>query len=394
MGCPYMSGGNRGRPGQASNEYPFEELYRPWSWLLGYLGNFLAIVILLWISMRLWRSRRKAAAIIYRRMVVKATGDEVDKINAVVIGGLGFVGRSLVKQLVRNGNYHVNVLDSKLPDEDCLENGVYSYIRCDLTNAGDIEMALRETTSDVVFHTASMDPTIDINYLLTVCERGSESVLLACQRAGVKRLIYTSSVAAVIGDRFRNYENIDETLPYPNNPCTAYSGGMAAAEELLLANSGKDGLLICALRAGTVYGPSSLLFKTAQSYSRSNTKMDVVSVDYLAQAHVVADQKLSTKDISGKAYLIPGEPVTCSEFCSFGPNQSVSGLQIWSKWLLSYMNAFIHGRSNVLLIDILLQLPSYSLDGSLAIKELGLEKSPSCKKSVEEYLAECHKRGL
>ena len=389
-----MSGGHRGQSGRASNEFPFEDLYRPWSWVLGYLGNILAIVILLWIFIRIWRSRRKAAAISYRRMVVKATGDEIDKINAVVIGGLGFVGRSLVKHLVRNGNYHVNILDSRLPDEDCLENGVYSYIRCDLTNADNIEMALRETMSDVVFHAASVDPTVDIKYLLTVSERGSENILLACQRAGVKRMIYTSSVAAVIGDRFRNYENIDETLPYPNNPCTAYSGGMAAAEELLLANNGQDGLLICALRAGTVYGPSSLFFKTAQSYSRSNTKMDVVSVDYLAQAHVVADQKLSTKDISGKAYFISGEPVACSEFCSFGPNQSVSGLQIWSKWLLSCMNAFIHGRSNVLLTDILLQLPSYSLDGSLATKELGLEKSPPYKKSVEEYLAECHKRGL
>ena len=393
MGCPYMTG-QKGPSAPASNQYPFQEMYRPWSWVLSYLGNFFALVVLLWIFLRIWRSRRKPAAISYRRLVVKATGDKVDKINAVVIGGLGFVGRSLVKQLVRNGGYHVNVLDSRLPDDDCQQDGVCSYIRCDLTNAGDVEMGLRETTSDVVFHTASMDPTVDINQLLTVSEKGSESVLLACQRAGVKRLIYTSSVAAVIGDKFRNYENINETLAYPANPCTAYSGGIAAAEELFLANNGRDELLICVLRAGTVYGPSTLVYKTAQGYSRSNTKMDVVSVDYLAQAHLVADQKLRTKDISGKVYFISGEPITCSEFCSFSPSQSVSGLQTWSKWLLSIINVFIHGRSNILLTNILLQLPSYSVDGSLAIKELGLEKSPPCKKSVEEYLAECHKHGL
>lgn len=327
-------------------------------------------------------------------MVVKVIGDEADKIKATVIGGLGFVGSNLVKQLVGNGNYHVSVLDCKLPEEDCQEDGVCSYIRGDLTNADDVEMALRETTSDVVFHTASMDPILDINNLLKVNERGSESVLLACQRAGVKRLIYTSSVAAVIGDRFRNYENIDETLPYPDKPCTAYSGGMAAAEELLLANNGQDGLLVCVLRAGTVYGASSLLFKTAQRYSQCNNKMDVVSVDYFAQAHVMADQKLCAKDISGKAYFISGESMTCSEFCSFAPSQSVSGLQIWSKWLLSCVNVFIHGGSNVLLTDVLLQLPGYTIDGSLAVKELGLEKSPPCKKSIEEYSAECHKSDL
>ena len=393
MGCPYMSG-HKAPSGSGSNEYPFEELYRPWSWFLGYIGNVVAFLILWWICMRLWRSRRKALAISYRRLVVKVIGDDVDKTKAVVIGGLGFVGRSLVKQLVRNGSYRVSVLDCSLPDEDCLEDGVCSYIRCDLTSTDDVEMALRETKADVVFHTASMDPTADITYLLTLSEKGSESILLACQRAGVKRLIFTSSAAAVIGDRYRNYKNMDESLAYPDKPCTAYSGGMAAGEELLLASSGQDGILICVLRAGMVYGASSLLFKTTQKYCRSNSKMDVVSVDYFAEAHVLADQKLSTKDILGKAYFISGESVTCSEFCSFAPDLTVSGLQMWSKWILSCMNSFIRGRSNVLLTDVLLQLPGYTIDGSLAVKEIGLEKPPPCKKSVEEYLAECQKSFL
>lgn len=393
MGCPYMSG-HKGPSAPDSNEYPFQELYRPWSWVLSYIGNALALLVLLWIFIRLWRSRRKALSVSYRRMILKATGDEVDKTKAVVIGGLGFVGKSLVKQLLRSGNYHVSVLDCKLPEEDGLEEGICSYIRCDLTSVDDIEMALRETSSAVVFHTASMDLTADIKNLTTISERGSENILLACQRAGVKRLIYTSSVAAIIGDKFRNYENVDETLAYPDKPCTAYSGGMAAAEELLLGNDGKDGLSVCVLRAGTVYGANSLFFKTVQSYSRSKNKMDVVSVDYFAQAHVIADQKLRTKGVSGKVYFISGEPMTCSEFCSIGSNQSVSALQIWSRWLLSCVNCFIHGRSSVLLIDVLLQLPSYTINGSLAVKQLGLEKPPPCKKGVEEYLAECHKRGL
>ena len=392
MGCPYMTG-HKAPSGSGSNEYPFEELYRPWSWFLGYFGNVLAFLILWGIFIRLWRSRRKALAINYRRLVVKVIGDEVDETKAVVIGGLGFVGRSLVKQLVRNGGYRVSVLDCILPDEDCLEDGVCSYIRCDLTSTDDVEMALRETKPDVVFHTASMDPTVDITYLRTVSEKGSESILLACQRAEVKRLIYTSSVAAVIGDRYRNYEDMDESVAYPDKPCSAYSGGMAAGEELLLANNGQDGLMICVLRAGMVYGASSLLFKMVQNYSRSNSNMDVVSVDYFAQAHILADQKFS-KDIAGKVYFISGESLTCSEFCSFAPDLSVSGLRMWSKWLLSCMNSFIRGRSNVLLTDVLLQLPSYTIDGSLAVKELGLEKPPPCKQSVEEYLAQCHKSGL
>lgn len=388
-----MSG--HGAPsGPVSNEYPYQELYRPWSWGFSSFGNIFILLMLMWITVRLMRSRRKKAKVIYRRVVVKKSEEDSedptkDKTKAIVVGGLGFVGRSLVKHLIRDGTYQVHVLDRSLPDEDCREEGVHSYLRCDLMNDEDIEMGLRETGTDVVFHTASMDPTADIKYLMSVTEEGTEKILLASQRAGVKRLIYTSSVTAVIGDKFRNYENIDETLPYPDKPCTSYAAGMAAAEELLLANNNQNGLLICALRAGAIYGIDPIFFKSAHghSFKKRNSKLDAVSVDYFAQAHVVVDKKLSTNDISGKAYFISGESITCFDFCSFCVDQ-VSGLAVWSKWLLSCVNNFIYGRSNILLGQALLDMPSYTINGSLALKELSLEKPNPWKKSMEEYAIE------
>jgi len=97
------------------------------------------------------RGRRKKAKVIYRRVVVKKSEEDSedpakeDKTKALVIGGLGFVGRSLVKHLIRDGTYQVHVLDRSLPDEDCREEGVYSYLRCDLMNDEDIEVGLHET---------------------------------------------------------------------------------------------------------------------------------------------------------------------------------------------------------------------------------------------------------
>jgi len=389
MGCPYMSG-HRAPSGPVSNEYPYQELYRPWSWGFSSFGNIFILLMLMWITIRLMRSRRKKIAIIYRRVVVRKSEDDAgDKTKAIVIGGLGFVGRSLVKHLIRDGAYQVHVIDRTLPDEDCHEEGVYSYIRCDLMNDGDIEMGLCEVVPDVVFHTASMDPTADIKYSVSVSER-TEKILLASQRAGVKRLIYTSSVIAVIGDRFRNYENIDETMPYPDKACTSYAARMAVAEELLLANNKQNGLLICALRAGTIYGVDPMFFKFTHghSFKKRNSKLDAVSVDYFAQAHIVADKKLSTANISGKAYFISGESITCSDFCSFCED---SGLAVWSKWLLNCVNNFIYGRSNVSLGQMLLDMPSYTINGSLAVKELSLEKPNPWKKSMEEYAIEYRK---
>lgn len=393
MGCPYMSG-SKAPSGPVSNEYPYQELYRPWSWGFSSFGNIFLLLILLWITIRLMRNRRKKVAVIYRRIVVKKSEEEAeDMTKALVIGGLGFVGRSLVKRLISDGSYQVHVLDRKLPNEDCREEGVYSYIRCDLMKDEDLEVGIREAGADVVFHTASMDPSADVRYLVSVSEQGSENVLLACQRAGVKRLIYTSSVAAVIGDKFRNYENIDETLPYPDKPCTSYAAGMAASEELLLANNKQDGLLICALRAGAVYGADPMFFKSTSghSFKKQNSKLDAISVDYFTQAHIVADKRLSTNDISGKAYFISGDTISCSDFCSFCVDPSVSGLAVWSKWLLNCVNNFLYGRSNVLLGETLLKLPSYSINGSLAMKELSLERPSSWKKSMEEYAIEYRK---
>ncbi|XP_065916743.1 uncharacterized protein [Dysidea avara] len=393
MGCPYMSG-SRAPSGPVSNEYPFQKLYRPWSWGFSSFGNVFILLMLIWITIRLMKNIRKKVTVVYRRVVVKKSEDDAEhKMKAIVIGGLGFVGRGVVKHLVRDGTYQVHVLDRRLPDEDCREEGVRSYVRCNLMNVEDVEMGIREAGADVVFHTASMDPTADVKYLVSVSEEGTEKVLLASQRAGVKRLIYTSSVAAVIGDRFRNYENIDETLPYPDKPCTRYAAGMAAAEELLLASDKQDGLLICALRAGAIYGIDPMFFKSTYGHSakKGDSNLDAISVDYFSKAHIVADKKLSTNDISGKAYFISGESITCSDFCSFNAGKSISGLAVWSKWLLNCVNNFVYGRSNILLGETLLELPNYTINGSLAMKELSLEKPSPWKKSMEEYTIEYHK---
>ena len=79
--------------------------------------------------------------------------------NAVVIGGSGYLGKRLVKQLLDDGNYQVHSLDLTIPPDTKRHPGVRSYIQTDITEKEHVKKALRGM--DVVFHTASTIPAID-----------------------------------------------------------------------------------------------------------------------------------------------------------------------------------------------------------------------------------------
>ena len=81
---------------------------------------------------------------------------------------------------------------------------------------------------------------------------GTKSVLAAAVAVGVRKFVYTSTAAVVFdgGDIVGG----DERLPYPEKPLDAYTDSKTKAEQLVLAASGKDGLLTVALRPAGIFG--------------------------------------------------------------------------------------------------------------------------------------------
>ena len=101
-----------------------------------------------------------------------------------------------------------------MPDRDLnLFLGV-EYHDADMTSLPFILDAFQRIEPDVVFHTVSPRPTEATEAELQKLNvDGARNVIEACQRTGVKALIYTSTGAVVQGAFKMSYVNVDESWP-------------------------------------------------------------------------------------------------------------------------------------------------------------------------------------
>lgn len=148
--------------------------------------------------------------------------------KVAVTGGTGFVGSHLVDRLVAEG-HQVTVVVHERPGE--------SYSRDDVTETtgsvddpASLEKALRE--ADAVYHLVGIIAETRTKTFERTVVGGTLNVVAACQRAGVRRLIYLSAIGA------------DE------NAATKYHRTKYNAEQLVIS-SGIDYVI---LRPSVVYG--------------------------------------------------------------------------------------------------------------------------------------------
>src|SRR5439155_6935 len=166
---------------------------------------------------------------------------------------------------------------------------------------------------DAVFHVAALAGywgPWDAYYGPNVV--GTENVLSGCRRAGVRKLIYTStpSVVAARG----HLEHVDERVPYPEKFECPYPATKALAEQLVLKANGVDGLLTVSVRPHLIFGPGDphLLPRIIErgrngqliQVGNGANKVDVVYVENAADAHLLAADRLGRAPIDGQAYFI------------------------------------------------------------------------------------------
>ena len=180
--------------------------------------------------------------------------------NILVTGAAGFVGSHTLELAVRNG-HEVAGLDSfndyyepalkernaKLVESSC---GI-KIQELDLLSA-DLEQLISGV--DVLVHLAGQ-PGVRASWsefsgYLTQNVAVTEKLLQACQRAGVKRVVYASS-SSVYGNA-PSYPVTEEALTVPSSP---YGVTKLAGELLCRAYAENFGLHTVALRYFTVYGP-------------------------------------------------------------------------------------------------------------------------------------------
>jgi UDP-glucose 4-epimerase len=183
---------------------------------------------------------------------------EIKGSKCLVIGGAGFIGSFVVKELLKEDVSEVIIFDNFARGK--MENIAESLkdSRCKLYPfGGDIrETDILDTATknvDYVFHLSAMWLLHCKDYPRTAFDvniGGTFNVLEACVRNGVKKLIYSSS-ASVYGDA--SEVPMKETHPFNNK--NFYGASKIAGEAMCTAFNDRYNLPIIGLRYMNVYGP-------------------------------------------------------------------------------------------------------------------------------------------
>ncbi|EEF32885.1 hydroxysteroid dehydrogenase, putative [Ricinus communis] len=273
-------------------------------------------------------------------MAIEVPFGELNPRTCTVVGGRGFIGRSLVFNLLKLGNWIVRVVDSAqslqldLTDSldsslnDAISSGRASYHYIDVIDISVIAKAIEG--SSVVFYMEATDLwTHDFYYCYRNVVQGAKNVIDACRQCKVRKLIYNSS-ADVIFDGSHDICNGDESLPCHWRFEDMLNDLKAHAEALVLFANNIDGLLTCALRPSNVFGPGDtqllpFLISLAKSgcakfiIGSGENMSDFTYVENVAHAHICAAEALDSRMVcvAGKAFFITNlEPMKFWEFAS------------------------------------------------------------------------------
>uniref|UniRef100_A0A6B2L3P5 3-beta hydroxysteroid dehydrogenase/isomerase domain-containing protein n=1 Tax=Arcella intermedia TaxID=1963864 RepID=A0A6B2L3P5_9EUKA len=186
-----------------------------------------------------------------------------------------------------------------------------SFVLGDLGSYESVSKAI-DNSVDTVFHVAAL-VTGPEALLYRVNVTGVENVLKACTKAGVKRVIYTSSASVV----FDGVDIVDgnEDLPYQSKNLDIYNKTKAIAEKLILSANSQN-LKTISLRPHSIYGPGDpeawpRMLDTAKKgslkwkFASDLYKSSYTYIDNICHAEILAAEKLiENKPVGGKAYNI------------------------------------------------------------------------------------------
>ncbi len=238
----------------------------------------------------------------------------------LITGAGGFLGTHLAKALRDKGHEVTNFSRGNYPHLDAM--GVKTK-RGDLRDRENVEEAVEG--QEVIFHVASKVGVwgnyreyYDINV------KGTENLLNAAKKEGIKNLIFTSSPSVVFGKD--QLCGVDESQPFPKKYVSHYAKTKALAEKMVLEAHNPPYFHTIALRPHLVFGPGDhnliprVIGKARKNklkmIGKGDNKVDVVYIDNAVHAHLLAFEKLGKEpQVGGQSFFISQEkPVKLWDF--------------------------------------------------------------------------------
>eukprot|EP00759_Apiculatamorpha_spiralis_P040401 PhF_6_TR38984/c0_g1_i1/m.58338/K07748/E1.1.1.170, NSDHL, ERG26; sterol-4alpha-carboxylate 3-dehydrogenase (decarboxylating) len=277
----------------------------------------------------------------------------------LVVGGSGFVGSYIVKQL-ENRKANIIVLDAS-PTVPKDSSPTVTYLRGDVRIKEHLEKAMKfpeivtrgvvKSVSSVM-HVASILPGVGIpqKFMSDVNVQGLKNSLDAAKECGVNVFVYTSSATVVLGKYELVANDITEDHPYPSEHVDYYTVTKHQAEDLVrAAHNVSSGFRTSIVRPSGVFGIGDKIIADNRLrgkdpfYLNGPTKgmsmLDFVWVDDVARGHVLLEEALATGGLKNtptcEVFHLTNQKATMYREFIGSENDSGTGLSIWATPVVS-----------------------------------------------------------
>ena len=225
----------------------------------------------------------------------------------LVTGGAGLLGKELITQLLQAGK-EVRAIYNKTMLAQFQDDNLQQF-QCDILDVIGLEEAMKDV--DQVYHCAA---TVTFNpkrkqEMFKINIEGTANVVNAALDAGVKKMVYVSSVAAL--GRIRENELINETMNWTEETSNSAYGQSKYLAEMQVWRGIGEGLNAVMVNPVIILGPgdwnsgSSKMFKTVYDGFPwyTNGTSGFVDVKDVAKAMI----ELMNSNISAERFIISAE---------------------------------------------------------------------------------------
>jgi dihydroflavonol-4-reductase len=233
--------------------------------------------------------------------------------RALVTGATGFVGAAVARALLKQ-QWQVRALARPGSDRSNLQGLALEVCEGDLTQPESLSPALQDC--EALFHVAA-DYRLgarDSDQLYRTNVEGTRAILAAARAAGVKRIVYTSSVAAV-GIPKDGTPGAEQTPVALENMIGHYKRSKFLAEEVV-REAARAGTPVVIVSPSTPVGPGDvkptptgqLVLDAAAGRMPAyvDTGLNIVHVDDVAMGHLLAYEHGRL----GERYILGGQDMT------------------------------------------------------------------------------------
>lgn len=307
--------------------------------------------------------------------------------KTLVTGATGFIGAALVRQLLEQGD-SVRVLVRPKSDHRNLEGLRVEIVYGSLEDLDSLQTALKDCKRlyHIAAHYSLWSPDPTVFYRINV--EGTKSLLETAWKAGVERIVYTSTVGA-LGIHPDGLPATEETPVSLEDMVGHYKRSKFLAEQAVLEMA-RQGFPVVIVNPSAPVGPRDIKptptgqmivdYLKGRMWAYLDTGMNLVDVEDVARGHILAMEKGRV----GEKYILGNRNMTLFEiFQILGRITGINPPRFKAPYPLvlsvAYLNEWTsritQSPPRVPLTGVKMAKKYMYFDSSKAVHELGLPQS-------------------